>query len=452
MKSRLATTINAAIALVTIIVLVVDLRVRHGKVSADSKMTQSIRADQGRLGRRRYLSASDISQMRVDKLGEVPPSELLDVLLQATPDEIVTLALKFNQLPNNSQTFSAVGIFFQAWAQIDGRTALKTAFQMRSLIMRRSAAHCVVYSVSPSDCPDLAKYIRDNPNPELLQECRGDYLGTLIQGWSHIDAQEASDFYDNLTDEERRPLVPIAREISFAWATVDPKAAIAWVDKQEARDRDNQSNQEPGNLIDYAIQGWYARDAATAATYLAAHANRSDASTAISAVTLLMFDENPEKAAKWLGTISSSDAKLNAENTLAAQWSHKDLSAAVGWFGNLPAAEQKIIVEPIARTWAAKDINEASKWFEGLQGDLHDIAIQSAIGADPNSSPQDSLSLAVSIQDVELRTNLVEGVVQQWMANQPDAARAWIATSSLANEEKQKLLFPKNDSEPSFDH
>jgi hypothetical protein len=59
--------------------------------------------------------------MRLDKIGSVPPSELYQVLLRATPEERATLAGKFNDLHYNAPTHAAACIFFQAWSELDGK-------------------------------------------------------------------------------------------------------------------------------------------------------------------------------------------------------------------------------------------------------------------------------------------------------------------------------------------
>ncbi len=436
------------IALVTIIVLVIDLRVRHGKVSSDSAPTQSARADRGQVSRQRDLSASDISQMRVDKIGSVPPSELYQVLSRATPEQITALVRKFDDLRYNGPTHAATAVFFQAWSELDGKKALQSALGLKDAKLRLTAINTVVNSVSPYDSPELAKYLLANPDPEFPNTSRGRFLSTLIAHWSETDAPAAANFLDSLGSDTRNALASAGQEIAFSWATVDPSAAIAWANRQQQLHVEGADT-----LLTYVIRGWCERDIDAAAAYIASHPDEPSASDSVvlGVAVHSLFDQSPDKAANWVRGISSSEARAGATSKLAARWANKDPVAAARWFGNLTEADQSTAAVGLAAVWAEMNFKEASTWISSLQGDIRDTAIRAAIGNAKTISPQDSLSLALLMQDTELRTNVVEGVVQQWLANEPDAARGWIASSSLTSEEKQKLLSPKNDSEPSFD-
>lgn len=442
MNWRLATTINAMIALITIIVLVVDLRVQRGKVSSDSAITQSARADRGQVGRRRDLSASDISQMRVDKIGSVPPSELYQVLLRATPEQRTALAKKFDKLAYNAPTHAATCIFFQAWSELDGKNALNGALSLKDPKLKFAAINTVVNSVSPYNSPELAEHLLAKPD-EALGRAHGVFLTALIARWAETDAPTAAKFLESLKSDIKGGLVSAGQEVAFSWATVDPTAALAWVNQQQGLHVDGADT-----FLTAAVKGWFEGDLDGASAYIASHADRPGVSASIADVTVLLVVESPDKAAKWVPTISSPEAREEATRKLAVLWADRDPPAAVRWFDRLTDEDQNVAVGGLAASWAELDFQQASRWIGGLKPELKDHAIQAVIVNPGDISPSTMLDLAKSIENNEKRIDAIEAVVVQWAKTEPAAAKAWVMSSSLSDEQKQELLASTEASRP----
>src|SRR6516165_8137261 len=142
MNWRLLTTINAIIALVTVGAVLFDLtrpRTKHSSNQRQETFQSNAVSNQPEkpADTNRIESVDDLANARVDDLGAVPAAELTELMRRATPEQLAALALKFNEAPTDARTFGGMGMFFQAWAQLDPGTALIGAFRINDVAMRK---------------------------------------------------------------------------------------------------------------------------------------------------------------------------------------------------------------------------------------------------------------------------------------------------------------------------
>src|SRR2546423_162597 len=195
MNWRLVTIINVIIALITVGAVIFDVtRPRtEGSLKQRPQTTSQYNSannePEQRVDEIRIESPDDLENARVDDLGSVPAVELTDLMRRATPAQLAALALKFNEAPTDARTFGGMGIFFQAWAQLDPSASLIGAFRINDVAMRKLAAQTVVGSVSPSAAPQLIAFLTDHPDKDLTDESKNEFLGTLVSSWSLLDPE-----------------------------------------------------------------------------------------------------------------------------------------------------------------------------------------------------------------------------------------------------------------------
>ncbi len=127
MNWRLLTAINAAIALVTVTAVIFDLTRSRGERShatVRSNPTNEQKQATDREAKARIEALDDLSKARVDDLGAVPAAELTHLMDRATPEQLAALASKFNEAPTDARTLGGMGVFFQAWTELDPHAAL----------------------------------------------------------------------------------------------------------------------------------------------------------------------------------------------------------------------------------------------------------------------------------------------------------------------------------------
>jgi len=450
MNWRLVTIINVIIALVTLGAVIFDLtrprtdgspkKRSHTTSQRNSPNSQSNSANNGpeqRVGEVRIESPEDLENARVDDLGAVPAGALTELMHRATPEQLAAMALKFNDAPTDARTFGGMGVFFQAWAQLDPKAALAGAFRIDDVAMRKLAARTVVNSVSPSAAEELIAFLADDPDKDLGSESKSEFVGTLISNWSQLDPEAASRFIDEKARDKRNlgyGLDYRARsDIAYNWATLDPSAALEWATKQNGKE-----STYGVELYESVIRGWCRKDIATASAYVAQHLNDPDLAYTAPTVVTAMFDQNVEETRDWIGHMPAGSSREEAERTFASLWSEKDPRSAANWVGSLPADEQTNVISTVARNWVDMNWPEASRWIATLTGDGRDKALRVAANRE-NATPGDSLSVALSIGDDQMRNDVIESIIRNWAASDPNAANIWVKAGPFSDEQRDRL-------------
>jgi hypothetical protein len=387
-----------------------------------------------RTDRNRIESVDDLANARVDDLGAVPAVELTDLMRRATPDQLAAMAFRFNDAPTDARTFGGMGVFFQAWAELDPKAALAGAFRINDVAMREVAARTVVNSVSPSAAPELIALLTDYPDKDLVAECKSEFLGGLISNWSLLDPEAASRLIDELGDTKNDLGYRARTNIAYNWATLDPSAALEWVAKQKGKDFVDTSD-----LYDRVIRGWCRKDISTASAYVAQHLDDPDIGASASSVSSAMFnDNNVDEATRWVSHLPAGDPRDQTEATIIGLWSAKDPPSAAKWVATLPANEQTNLVRTIATAWVDTNWPDASRWMATLAGNVRDEALAAAVNRE-GATRFDSLSLALLIGQEDKRTKAVENVIRNWAATDPNAAETWVKESPLSSEQRDHL-------------
>jgi hypothetical protein len=382
MNWRLVTIINGIIALITVGAVIFDVTrprtegspKQHPQTTSQSNSTnsQSNSTNDGAeesVDEVRIDSPEDLANARVDDLGGVPAVELTELMSRATPEQLAAMALKFNDAPTDARTFGGMGIFFQAWAQLDPKAALVGAFRINDVAMRKLAARTVVNSVSPSAAQELIAFLTDHTDKDLTDESKNEFLGTLISSWSLLDPEAASRFIDNLGNTKYGLAYRAREEIAYNWATLDPSAALAWV-----------ATLKGGTyLSDSVIRGWCRKDINAASAYVLQHLNEPAAAQFAPSVVNAMFDQDVDGATDWMSQMPAGAPRIEAEMTLASLWAARDPSSAAKWLATLPANEQTNLVSTIAGNWVETNWPEASRWIATLTGDNRDEALAVAV-------------------------------------------------------------------------
>ena len=152
-----------------------------------------------------------------------------------------------------------------------------------------------------------------------------------------------------------------------------------------------------------------------------------------------MFDyNNIDDATAWISHMPAGDPRDAAESRMASLWAAKEPSAAARWVATLPINEQINVVGTIANNWVDTNWPDASRWIATLTSDVRDEALAAAVNRE-GATQVDSLALALSIGNEELRNNLVANVVRNWAATDPNAAETWVKGSPLSSEQRNQL-------------
>ena len=439
MNWRLATLINAAIAAVTVIAAIT----LHSPTTPRTQTSPS-RSIIGvgtsepaswkptSIAQPVQPAGIDVAHTQVDSFATVAPSEFYEILLRATPEEIAALALKFNELPVNSRSGGAIGMFFQAWAELDGPAALQGAFRINDVPLRRVAANTVLHSMSPSVAREMATYLRDYPDKDLAASCQNEFMEAVLSRWADVDPSAAAQFYDDLGKKSDALTGSVPASIAWSWGTLDPNAALDWIQKQS-------NEQYSGSLFDSVVTGWVRNDPPAAMNYVVQHLDRPGANSAAASIAVELLNRDPQSAGRWINNLPPGEARSSAEQSLTYTWAERDPAAAARWTQELPVDDQASAAFTVARIWAGQDWPETQRWLAGLSGDYRDSAIAGAV-VTGQVDPAESLPLAESMTNVEARLHTLQGIIENWADSNRDEAAIWIKNSTITREEKEQLL------------
>ncbi len=246
---------------------------------------------------------------------------------------------------------------------------------------------------------------------------------------------------DDLGDTKNNLNYTARNNIAYYWGSLDPNAALQWVEKQKGKDFVNRDS-----TYDELVRGWCLKDIAAASAYVREHLDDPAAETAASSVAENLFSHDPEDATTWIGRLPAGGPRTNAESSIATMWSEKDPTAASKWLGGLPENEKARVASIIARTWVDKNWPEASRWIDSLSGDARDEAVTAAMHRE-GGTPVESLQLGLSIKNDETRNYEISEAIRQWTWKDAGAAEAWVKNSPLSTEDQEQLLTVISDTQ-----
>jgi hypothetical protein len=133
----------------------------------------------------------------------------------------------------------------------------------------------------------------------------------------------------------------------------------------------------------------------------------------MTAVVNQWANTDPLSASRWAAGLPEGKAKESTFNILIGQWARIDSMAAENWIGNLP------------------------------HGQSRDTAVMSYVRYLTSRDPKDALQWASIIDSESIRQKQLESAAGSWLQKDRAAATAWVKTSALSDEVKQRLLNQK---------
>lgn len=192
-------------------------------------------------------------------------------------------------------------------------------------------------------------------------------LVALAEGWSRRSPEQAAAWFAESGSTSQALLTAIAG----TWARQDAVAALQWA---AALEDPAQRNTSLNSVLGEMARLDPVAAVRAAAPYLPS-ADQSNASGENAAagrdVARTLADiwgtSDPAAAARWIDTLPTGPAQVEAASTLAAVWATSDIEAAVAWTTTLSnAALQESMVTHLGTTWGAIEPDRALAWLDTL--------------------------------------------------------------------------------------
>ena len=322
-----------------------------------------------------------------------------------------------------------------------------------------ASAHLSAAEAPSAPASSSSQKTTPNTPRALNTDSINDRFALMIEHVRKLDVRETIAALRKLDNAPDEPEARISRQVLVThFAEKDPETALTYVDTLGG----DEFVQQKIN----AMSTWASRDGKAAAAHFESRSLQSglvdddDARTA-AAIANEWAHSDPVAAWEWaaslpeevrdqavrrvaaqLASIDSSAAmravnELPAEDrgaamgSLAGRWAESAPAKTATWVNTLTDSDQKAeAASGLITTWVARDPMAASTWVSQLYpGKARDAAIAALVKAQAlRNDPQAATLWAASVQDAELRTELLGQSVRRWQMHDPDAASAWLVS------------------------
>jgi len=152
-------------------------------------------------------------------------------------------------------------------------------------------------------------------------------------------------------------------------------------------------------------------------------------------------DEDPIRAAEWTESQVDGPWGTGLVRQVAQHWARKDGRAAMEWLRGFPeASDQARGFEDGYRAWLRNDREAAREWLRGQEVDaLLDPVVAIYARSTARDDPAEAIPWALRIHHDAARLETLEAVARAWMHRDRDAARAWVETSELDEDARNRI-------------
>ncbi len=371
------------------------------------------------------------AQVSLGNITTVPFQELYGVLSALPPEKLDELAAQLRQLPNDKQTAAKIGTFFNAWAHIDPKAALRAAIAFKSMDAKNTAIAAVIESADVNQAQALAKAIKEWPEGTVGSGQRNNFLASAMTKWAQIAPADAAKFFDSIPTTRRFQYA--ASAIAQSWASADPQAALAWAQLHGDGEAVNY-------VVNGAVTGWWSKDHAAAEAYALAHLNDPYGRQLASHLANYIYGRDPDRAKQWVSELPDPQARQQSASMLTMQMAWSDPKGASEWALTLPADVRENSLRQAVHYWAGSDLAAAGEWINGLTGTARDIAASAYTTNIVKNNPAAAAQWAMTISDAKLRDSSLDRIASEWLRKDAPVATAWIQSSPLPSDQKQRLL------------
>jgi hypothetical protein len=363
---------------------------------------------------------------------------LMDFYAGLSTDKLAEEAAKLENLPMDERITASI-LLFGRWAEVDPTAAM--AFSNTMGMAGGFVRPTILKSWASVDPASAAKYYAANPREFAMMGMFGSGGGgrgmgggqgaaSIIAGeWARQDPAAAMAWASSLTTDKEQTMTAVIGEV----AKSDPRTAAELIGKMDAAER-------AGAYRSVAVQ-YGALDFSEAQTWIRTLPADQQANALASAINGLSGTD-PAAAVKQLATMEAGDPKDRLIPDVVGNLARKDPQAAADLLQQQDSEQaQRDGMRQLMPALVAKDAISALAYAQSFPaGPVQDSAIQSYLWNDHTTPPVDLMKVAESISDDGSRNRAIGMTAMQWMKLDPTAAKDYINSSALPDEQKQRII------------
>lgn len=335
------------------------------------------------------------------------------------------------KIPGRDNRYLFTESVFTAWGERNGLEAVQWVMANLKGTQKSDALYNIADGWAESDPAAAAAWFNENTSGAN----REDAIYEILEAWGRKAPEAALTWAESLDDYTRSSVMDSLAE---GWASNDPEGAAKASEKLLQYDF--------GDEFVMNIAGQWASTDPLAAAAWAGTINHNDA-RAIAHLEIgsewAMGD--PAKATEWINSLPKEEDKLYASLGVAMGWSEHDPGAALGWAVasvKSPQTRQRII-EDVMLDWSSTDPSAAAAWLNVQpKGPQNDEVLATFSNAIVDVDPESAVTWAQTITEEGKRNQNLNGLLEQWVAMDGEAARKWVAASKLGDDLKKKFAAP----------
>lgn len=234
----------------------------------------------------------------------------------------------------------------------------------------------IMEQIDPIERSKNLLYLLDRLNPDEFEEITADLLSSgyrydrrnnyeiILYAWAKVDPLAALEFQKQVTFRDRD-----FRTISASWAEEDPDASLQWLEnKKGVRDRDS--------FMRGVIQGIAGKDPQRATEVMNSMQGTRNRIEATKTITPYIARLGQDEVTQWLDTIEEKFCRDAASQQYATTLAYQNPESAAAWLREAELGKNRIpTIRDVAREWAARDAAAARAWAESLSGDEQKTAL-----------------------------------------------------------------------------
>jgi hypothetical protein len=360
---------------------------------------------------------------------------LMNFYAGLTPEQLEAEAAKLEDLPM-SERIMASFLLFGKWAETDPTAAM--AYTEKMGFTGNFVRPTVLQSWASKDPAGAAKYYSDNARQFAMMGMMGGGRGpmggsgasVIATEWARQDPTAAFAWAGTLTGNEKNSAMSsVIGEI----ATSDPKKAAGMVASMDAAGQ--------GRAYEDIARKWGSQNFADAESWIRTLPAAQQGDAMASAIAGLSKD-NPQLASEKVAALPAGDARNEAVNALAQNWSRQDASGAAAWLlkQNDEAATSHAMGE-VMPNWVNQDPKAALAFVTSQKaGEVRDSAASAYVMSNSKSAPAELVKVAETISDEGNRSRTLGMTTMRWMQEDPVAAKAYVQSSdAFSTEQKERV-------------
>ena len=355
---------------------------------------------------------------------------LMDFYSGLSPAQLEAEAAKLEDLPM-SERMVASFLLFGKWAETDPLAAM--AYTSKMGFAANFVKPTILQSWASVDPAGAAKYYADNPREFMMMGMMGGGRGpmggsgasTIASEWARQDPTAAMAWANSLTGNDKGSAMnAVVREV----ANGDPAKAWGMV---TTMDKDSQAR-----AYEDIAGKWGAKNFPDAEAMIRGLPADQQAAAMSSAIAGLSRTD-PKQAADKAAAMPTGDDRNSAISIVAKNWSRENPKEAAAWaMTQGDDATKSDAIDEVMPNWVAQDEKGALVFVNAQPpGAVRDSAATSWVMNNRAGSATESLKIAESITDKGQREQSVRVGAMRLMLENPEAGKAYIATSDAISDE-----------------